>query len=304
MPYHFVCPHCGSETLADDHYSGQGGPCFSCGEPVALPDFVADLPPDRQRQPPAGSKSRMGQVILVVGAGVVAFVISVVALMTFAFPGAQAIRSVRQRSACDRNLQRIGKALAAYHDEQGQFPPAHVTDANGQPMHSWRVLILPYLDEEGLYKRYDFNQPWNSPQNASLTMQMPEVFACPGDPEAKLVGETSYMVIVGRDTMFPGASSRGLSDLQDDPATTILVAETPVAGITWLEPKDLSAVRMQFAINTGFAREIGGYHRGGVNALMADGKVPFIPDTTPEEYVQAMTTIDRKENIPKGVLDN
>jgi hypothetical protein len=303
MPYHFVCPHCHAETLVEDEYSGQSGPCYACGEPVALPDFVADLPPDSVSPAKVHGPSRVGPVLLIVCAGVGALALTVFALMTFALPGVYAIRSAGHRATCERNLRRIGEALLAYHDEHGEFPPAYVTDDRGRPMHSWRVLILPYLGEDGLYKRYNFKQPWDSPQNLTLTNQMPDVFACPADRDAKLMGETNYMVVVGRTTAFPRAASCSLPEISDDPSTTLLVTESRTAGVTWLEPKDLDASRIQYSVDTSFEREIGSHHRSGVYALMADGTVRFIHNHTPEEYVRAVTTIAGGEEISDEMLD-
>jgi hypothetical protein len=59
-------------------------------------------------------------------------------------------------------------AVANYHDVKGHYPPAYIADANGKPMHSWRVLILPYLEENELFEKYDFTQPWNSEANLRL----------------------------------------------------------------------------------------------------------------------------------------
>jgi len=303
MPLHFVCPHCGLETLVEDDYSGRSGPCASCGEPIAVPQFAVFLPADSVQPAASPRKSRSGQVLLIVFAGAVAAGFFVFLLLALAFPGVQTMRVVQQRSTCKRNLQRIGDALLRYHEDHGAFPPAFVADANGKPMHSWRVLILPYLNEEGLYQQYDFNQPWNSTKNSRLAQRMPDVYACDADPEAKACGETNYMVVVGRYTMFPGAPSRRWADLIDDPETTILVAETPVAGTTWLEPRDLTASRMQFVVNSGYEREIGSYHAGGVNLLMADMTVHFIRDNTPTDFVEGMITIDGGEKIAPDVLD-
>jgi hypothetical protein len=245
----------------------------------------------------------MGAVLLIVSAGVAALALTVLALVTFAFPGVSAIRSAGDQATCARNLRRIGEALQAYHDDHGTFPAAYVADDRGKPMHSWRVLILPYLGEEGLYKRYNFQQPWDSPHNLTLTYQMPDVFACPADRDAKLMGETNYMVVIGRKTAFPSAYPHSLSDISDDLGTTLLVTETRAAGITWLQPKDLDAARIQYSVDTSFEREIGSHHAKGVYALMADGDVKFIHNNTPEEYVRALTTIAGGEEISDEMLD-
>src|SRR5690349_21111160 len=82
--------------------------------------------------------------------------------------GISAVRTARlaaQRSSCNCNLKQIGLALHNYHDTYGSFPPAYVADAEGRPMHSWRVLILPFIDCNDLYKEYNFSEPWSSPDN-------------------------------------------------------------------------------------------------------------------------------------------
>jgi hypothetical protein len=92
--------------------------------------------------------------------------------------------------------------------------------------------------------------------------------------------------------------------MRDDRTTTLLVAETPVAGVVWMEPKDLNVTRMQFNINSGMAGEMGGYHRRGSYAATADGDVHFIGELVPTDYLQGMTTMNGDEDIPWDVLDN
>ena len=80
---------------------------------------------------------------------------------------------------CTNNLKHIGLALLNYNDIFGCFPPAYTTDANGKPMHSWRVLILPFIEQQTLYKRYRFDEPWDGPNNSLLAKEMPSVFPLP-----------------------------------------------------------------------------------------------------------------------------
>ena len=82
---------------------------------------------------------------------------------------------------CSNRLRAIGLAIIRYADEHGHYPPAYVADEHGTPMHSWRVLILPYLDRlasdgrggandtyADVYSEYREDEPWNSPHNATL----------------------------------------------------------------------------------------------------------------------------------------
>ena len=99
----------------------------------------------------------------------------------------------------------MGVALLTYHDTYGSFPPAYIADDQGRPMHSWRVLILPYLEEKSLYDRYDFSEPWDGPDNSQLAAEMPKVYRCRSDSCSLSPTDTSYLAVVGDGTIWPGA---------------------------------------------------------------------------------------------------
>ena len=63
------------------------------------------------------------------------------------------------------------------------------SDENGQPKHSWRVLILPFLEQSRIYEQYKFDEPWNSPNNMAVTSQAVPVYCCPSSP----AGSTSLL---------------------------------------------------------------------------------------------------------------
>src|SRR5271157_339454 len=98
------------------------------------------------------------------------------------------VHEAARRAQCLNNLKEIAAALQAYHQANGCFPPAYVADKNGKPMHSWRVLILPYLDLDTLYKAYDFTQPWDGPNNKKLLLGQLREFTCPSDATSELPG--------------------------------------------------------------------------------------------------------------------
>ena len=78
------------------------------------------------------------------------------------------LREKRHQVECAANLTKIGLAMHAYHEAYGCFPPAFVADTRGRPMHSWRVLILPFAGERALYEAYRFDEPWDGPNNRHL----------------------------------------------------------------------------------------------------------------------------------------
>lgn len=151
-----------------------------------------------------------------------------------------AIRAARESalaSLAQCPLNQLALAFHNYHDMYGRFPPAYVTDAAGKPMHSWRALILPYMGEEELAAEYDFSEPWNGPHNSRLADLMPRTFHSPSEPPS--TSHTNYVVIVGPDTAFPGATSNRMADFTDGLDETILAAEiatlksTGSSRVTW-----------------------------------------------------------------------
>lgn len=135
------------------------------------------------------------------------------------------------------NLQQIGSALEFYAEEHGSLPPAYIRDKAGRPILSWRVLILPYLGREDLYRQAKLDEPWDSPRNLRLARQMPEIYHCPAQTAAK-EGETSYLAVVGERTAWTGSQGRPLPKSPTFPGT-ILVLEATGYGISWMEPRNL-----------------------------------------------------------------
>ena len=140
------------------------------------------------------------------------------------------------RNHCLNNLKQIGIALHDYHDLYGSLPPACVTDENGEPMHSWRVLILPFMEHQPLYDKYDFDEPWNGPNNSKLLHPMPRVYACPANGGSTF---TSYVAVVGPATAWPGKTGSTFEELQDGMEQTALLIEHNHQDVPWMEPRDL-----------------------------------------------------------------
>lgn len=304
----FTCPHCGTQTDVYDEYAGQTGPCAVCGRLVTVPyPSTADTQPSKpskksaERSEATGrSKSSVLILVTVIVAGLLGAGIVVGLLIALVFPAVSAARSQAQKRQSADNMKLIAAAMFAYEADHGCYPPAYIADENGKPMHSWRVLLLPYLGPgyDHIYEQYKFDEPWDGPNNINLRYSMPPEYACPADPDARSQYETSYMVIVGDKTMFPGAASVKRSQIRDDPAFTIMLAQTPTSGVCWLEPKDLDADQMRFEINGREGFEIGSKHPGGAHVIMADGESHFLTDDAPPDAVESMTTIAGNEAIP------
>ena len=209
---------------------------------------------------------------------------------------------------CENNLKQIGLALHNYHSDYGCFPPAYVADADGRPMHSWRVLILPYIEELTLYQEYDFSEPWDGANNRKLIASKPEIYGCPGGyPGAMPGAAASYVAVVGPETAWPGAEPTRLDDVRDGAAETILVVETVAPIVNWMEPKDLSFEDAAQAINAKPGPSISSRHgrqpgvfepdEPGAWVMMTDGSVHFLTEDFAPETVRALLTVDGGETV-------
>jgi len=214
--------------------------------------------------------------------------------------------SASRRSQCRYQLMQIGIALHNYHDAYGTFPPAYIADAQGRPMHSWRVLILPYVEEKSLYDRYDFSEPWDGPNNSKLAAEIPRIYRCPSDTRSISSTDTSYLAVVGDGTIWKGAKAVSLADVKDGSSNTLLVVESHGAGINWMEPRDLHTLQMPATVNPLNGQGICSCHnhksndrgRGEcVQVLIADGSVRALENDTPSKTINALLTIAGGETV-------
>lgn len=191
--------------------------------------------------------------------GITCFLGTLLALVP---PWLLSAREDARRQACQDNLRRITAALLQYEAQHGSLPPAYLADEQGHPLHSWRVLILPFLDQQELYEKYSFDEPWDGPHNRRLAARMPAVFRCPASSGG--APTTSYALVTGPGLVFEADRSLSTDAIAaaDGRQHTILVLENPAAQINWLEPRDLT-----LPLATGSA------HPAVVNAGFADGHV-------------------------------
>lgn len=286
MAISFTCPHCGTVTSVGEQFAGQSGPCRQCGKTVTVPVDLGVAPTSTK-----SSSTPLILVILLIGLFV--FFACGGVLIALLLPAVQGAREAARRAQCSNNLKQIALALHNYHDSYRSFPPAYTVDATGKPLHSWRTLILPFLNQQAVYSNIDLTEPWNSPRNQAYNSMEIPTFRCPSEATSN---GTSYMAIVGPNTIFQGANSVRLQDILDGTSNTIMVVEVSSNTHSWMEPVDLDATTMQLAINGG-PNEPGSHHPGGINVSMADGAVRFISQSIDRKLLQSLTTINGAEPV-------
>jgi hypothetical protein len=143
-------------------------------------------------------------------------------------------RDQAKLSQCFDNAQQITSAFRAYNDRHGAFPPLHTVDEEGKPLHSWRVLILPFIDQKILYDQIRLDEPWDSDHNRRFHNQMPSLYKCPGNP-----GDgCTYSVVAGW-SFFPAKEPESILGLnKEDVADRQNISRAPRANWGLVETKE------------------------------------------------------------------
>jgi len=196
--------------------------------------------------------------------------------------------------ACLNRLRQLGHALGAYHAEHGSFPPAYVADEDGVPLYSWRVLLLPYLEETAVYEKLNLDEPWDGPHNYPILKDCRiRAYECP-DVHDIAEPHANYLMVVGPGTISDGPGTRSRSDVKDDPRFTILLVKAAKSDAHWAEPIDVIASQCTFRVNDGSRRGLVGGPNGVetcVNCLMANGDTKAVSGKLSPELLRSMTKI-------------
>lgn len=152
--------------------------------------------------------------------------------------GVQKVREAATRAQSANNLKQIALAMHNYHDTYGRFPPQATYDKNGKPMLSWRVMILPFIEQKNLYNRFHLDEPRDSEHNKKLLTIMPKTYRSPQDQESNKEYTTYYQGFVGKGTFFEGKQGIRIADITDGTSNTIMIVEASKA-VPWTKPEDL-----------------------------------------------------------------
>jgi len=213
-------------------------------------------------------------------------------LAALLLPAVGAARGAARRAQCTNQLKQIGLAMYNYHDTYKCFPPAVITDEDGKPMRSWRVAILPFVEQAPLYDQYDFSEPWDGPNNRALESMFPDTYRCPSDTASGPLN-AGYVMIVGKGTLGGEPNEAvNIARVMDGTANTILAIEVAGSDIHWMEPRDLTVEEAVTFITNPAATGLLHAHPGGVNVLKADGSVRFLPESTDPEMVRSLLIRD------------
>lgn len=205
---------------------------------------------------------------------------------------------VRRREISRRQLREVAAAIYKYHEREQALPPRAVTSADGAPLLSWRVLILPDLGYEELFKQFHLDEPWDSEHNLPLAQKMPRQFAGPLEAAAEPTSNnTAVVALVGAQTCLADGPAHRWAEITDGMASTLLLAETRGSS-PWTKPEDVAVDSAGKP-----ARRLGGLHPGGVVLATADGQSHFVVDQVITELLPALLTIAGGETVDETKLN-
>ncbi len=211
-------------------------------------------------------------------------------LVALLLPPVQAAREAARRNQAANELKQIGIAMLNYHDQFKHYPARAIYDNQGKPLLSWRVTILPYLEQEALCKEFHLDEPWDSEHNRKLIERMPAVYANPNYPLTDM--KTVYLAIVGDGTVFEGKEGIAIRKITDGTSKTALVVEADAdRAVIWTKPDDF-----EFDGNRPLAG-LGHLRPGVFSTLFADASVHFVSNDIDPNILRAVFTFAGREPV-------
>ena len=209
-------------------------------------------------------------------------------LIGLLLPAVQAARQAARRMSSSNNLKQIALGMHNYHAAYKKLPQ-NITSEDGKPLLSWRVAILPFIEEYDLYKEFKLDEPWDSRHNIKLLDRMPAFFKHPGLVTAP--GSTVYQRPVGKGFMSPDGELK-FRDVTDGLANTIMGLESlGEDAVKWTKPED---IRLDNGAPLNALRD---GKRKGFHVMMADGAVIFISNQIDPDLFKGLLTRSGRETL-------
>jgi hypothetical protein len=203
-----------------------------------------------------------------------------------------------RRIQCCCPLKENALAIHNYAAAYQSLPPAYTTDASGRPAVSWRVILLPFIENDDLAKKFKMNESWDGPNNKKLLSSRPkDLFACVSDKAAMEDGvSTTYVAVVGRHAFWQPGKTRTFNDpdLHNNLSKTVMLVEVADAHIAWSEPRDFSLDEFE-AKGKAASVKVWSKHRktgiysfffhdviSGAYVVLADSSYEFLPQAALE----------------------
>ena len=281
----------GRLITTDLRREGETGYFIPAGE---IPGFLRELQAERIQQihfaslPSSRKRLPLLPIIaILIGLPCLVFFI----LISFNVIHIEQTRGEARRSRSKYNLKQIGAALLQYHDAHQTFPPGAIIAEDDAPRHSWQSLILPYLDQRGLYQQIDFELPWNAPYNQRVFQQQVPQYQADWIEEKSSPEGYSLSHYVGNEQLLKNNQGFRLREITDGVSNTIAAVERGAPYQPWGNPTNLA--NPTEIIGPGNKT----LFPGGNHVLFCDGRAQFISKDIDPAILKALSTPDGGEPL-------
>jgi uncharacterized protein (TIGR03067 family)/prepilin-type processing-associated H-X9-DG protein len=203
--------------------------------------------------------------------------------------------SAAARAQSQNNLKQLALAMHNYHDVYKGLPTDAIYSKDGKPLLSWRVAVLPFVEQAELYQQFKLDEPWDSPNNKKLLEMMPALYAPVNDVKTP-PHSTYYQVFTGPGTVFEGNKKLRFQDVTDGTSNTIMIVEAGEA-VPWTKPQDLPYSPKKDL------PKLGGLFAEGFNVAMCDGSVRWLPRRFNRAAVRLAITRSDGQPLDPNMLD-
>jgi prepilin-type processing-associated H-X9-DG protein len=206
-------------------------------------------------------------------------------------PARRVAREPARKAQCVNNLKQIALALLNYRDTFHTFPPAYTQDADGKRLHSWRTMILPYMEQASVHRRVKWGKPWDDAANQAVREMPMNPWVCPSLANVAHSG-TTYLAVLAPDGVFSGTEGRLKGEVNDESPVCMMVVEVSEdRAVNWMSPHDISEAEFLEMLHSDetFA------HDGGVNVVYSDGSAGFLKVDTTAEELRELISINNKK---------
>ena len=234
-------------------------------------------------------------------------------LIGLLLPAIQQIREAARKTACANNLRQIGLALHSHHSAKNEFPIGTVEFRLFDPSKrqlAWSAFLLPYLEQDNLFKMLDLNLAFDDARNAEGASHIISTYVCPSSLRGETLvqgrGPSDYGGIFGEILTSPNNPPKGtmlidqaisIREVSDGTSNTLIVAEDSRSpDPQWINGRNI--FDQAFPINQapiGIENEIRSEHPLGANGVFCDGSVRFLNEKTSNAVLAAICTRNRGE---------
>ncbi|MCE9530745.1 MAG: DUF1559 domain-containing protein [Planctomycetes bacterium] len=193
-------------------------------------------------------------------------------------PAVQKVREAAARTKSMNNLKQIGIAMHNHQDGAGSLPNAAICDKKGKPLLSWRVSLLPYIEQRNLYEQFKLDEPWDSEHNKKLIKYLPPIYVSPNAPMGE-PGMTHYRIVTGKDAVFDLNNNLRIENIIDGASNTILVFEA-ADPVIWTKPEEFVYDPKKPL------PKVANFGGRGFAAVFGDGAARIIPATYEEKMIR------------------